>query len=476
MMGVRWAWWVLAFAGFAVRSAAQTLVPLPALSSPDHDIAIGWDGTSLYVNRIAGDFAAGPGTERRDVAARRGVGFTEFSAPERLSLSPFDVAPWGGTGAIAHVAVDAARGMAVFSARNAAGDFDLYVVHREEQGGWTVPRPLDGLNTQDQEVYPQFVRGRLVFGSDRAGGMGGYDLYAADREAAWARATGLPAPYNGPGDDVALVGAVRGDVTGGADWGPGYVASAREGSRGIDVWAVLPDEQEVATGWDYALEWRRSDGTPWEGARVRVEELGGPVRVQGVADARGWISLGGVAPEATHRVALESAGSGGGMCHLWGRNGREGPWIRLRTFRFAAGEVFVFDLLPFDRVELPEGESADLSQLVAPPRMWWVPFGVDVDQISPQAARDLVAWVTAWKSDGGWPRGLQVEVRGHADTSGSPQRNTALSMSRARAVADALTAEGIPASALVVSGAGSAEPPPAGISPRRVEVRLVWGR
>jgi outer membrane protein OmpA-like peptidoglycan-associated protein len=49
-------------------------------------------------------------------------------------------------------------------------------------------------------------------------------------------------------------------------------------------------------------------------------------------------------------------------------------------------------------------------------------------------------------------------------------------MSRARAVADALSAEGIPVTALVVSGAGSAEPPPAGISPRRVEVRLVWGR
>jgi outer membrane protein OmpA-like peptidoglycan-associated protein len=138
--------------------------------------------------------------------------------------------------------------------------------------------------------------------------------------------------------------------------------------------------------------------------------------------------------------------------------------------------VFVFDLLPFDRVELPEGESADGSQLVARPRLWWVPFGVDVDQISPQAARDLVAWVTGWKSDAGWPQGLRLEVRGHADATGSSAHNATLSMNRARAVADALSAEGIPATALVVSGAGSAEPPPAGISPRRVEVRLVWGR
>jgi outer membrane protein OmpA-like peptidoglycan-associated protein len=138
--------------------------------------------------------------------------------------------------------------------------------------------------------------------------------------------------------------------------------------------------------------------------------------------------------------------------------------------------VFVFDLLPFDRVELPDGESADASRLVSPRRMWWVPFGVDEDQISPQAAHELLAWVAEWKSAAGWPPGLQVEVRGHADTTGSSAHNATLSMNRARAVADALSSEGIPESALVVSGAGSAEPPAAGMSPRRVEVRLVWGR
>jgi outer membrane protein OmpA-like peptidoglycan-associated protein len=68
-----------------------------------------------------------------------------------------------------------------------------------------------------------------------------------------------------------------------------------------------------------------------------------------------------------------------------------------------------------------------------------------------------------------------VEVRGHADPSGGAAYNGALALRRARTVAAALAAAGVPASAVEVSSAGSDEPPPAGISPRRVEVRLVWG-
>src|SRR3954454_4780115 len=48
----------------------------------------------------------------------------------------------------------------------------------------------------------------------------------------------------------------------------------------------------------------------------------------------------------------------------------------------------------------------------------------------------------------------RIIVRGHTDTTGSPQRNKALSERRARAVADELARHGVPASAVNTEGLG----------------------
>jgi hypothetical protein len=465
--------WVGLLVVLAGRCAAQTLHALPALSSPATDLLLGFDGEVLYFGRSPAVVEG----ERLNFSAVRGVGYFEFSTPDRLELAPFSVPQWEGSGAIAHAAVDAARGMAVFSAPGKRGDLDLFVVHREAGGGWSVPRPLEGLNSPGQEVFPHFVRGRLVYGSDRPGGAGGYDLYGADREDAWSRAVALPSPFNGPGDDVALVAAAKGE---GPGWGPCYLASDRGGEGGVDLWAVLPEAGVATPGaaWEYALEWRELDGAPMDGAEVRVEEIGGPVRVRGITDGQGWIRLGEVVLDAAHRVALEpSEGTeGGGVCYLWGRQRPDKTWIRMRTFRFAAGEVFVFDLLPLDVLRLPEPVAADGSEWVGRSPAVVLPFEVDADRVTAVAAAELMRWLRVWHGPGlVWPPDVRVEVRGHADPSGGAAYNGALALRRARTVAAALAAAGVPASAVEVSSAGSDEPPPAGISPRRVEVRLVWG-
>ena len=467
--------WVGLLVVLAGRCAAQTLHALPALSSPATDLLLGFDGEALFFARATGTAAA----ERQNFSAVRGVGFLEFADPRRLELAPFAVPQWEGSGAIAHAAVDAARGMAVFSAPGMRGDLDLFVVHREAGGGWSVPRSLEGLNSPGQEVFPHFVRGQLVFGSDRAGGAGGYDLYGADREGAWSRAVALPSPYNGPGDDVALVAAAKGE---GPGWGPCYLASDRGGEGGVDLWAVLPEAGVAAPGaaWEYALEWRKLDGAPMDGAEVRVEEIGGPVRVRGTTDAQGWIRLGEVVLDAAHRVELEPGGGAvagaGGVCHLWGRQRPDGAWIRLRTFRFAAGEVFVFDVLPLDLLGLPAPTAADGSKYAGRSPLWILPFEVDEDRLTRAAAAELAKWLEQWHgSHRVWPADVRVQVRGHADPSGAAEYNGALALRRARTVAAALTIAGIPEAAVEVSSAGSDEPPAPGISPRRVEVRLVWG-
>jgi hypothetical protein len=51
----------------------------------------------------------------------------------------------------------------------------------------------------------------------------------------------------------------------------------------------------------------------------------------------------------------------------------------------------------------------------------------------------------------------EITVRGHTDTTGSPQRNEALSERRAKAVADELTRHGVPASAITTEGVGETD-------------------
>jgi len=218
-----------------------------------------------------------------------------------------------------------------------------------------------------------------------------------------------------------------------------------------------------------------------EGVAVRVEERGGPLRVRGVTDAQGWIRLGDVVLDAAHRVALEP-GAGeevraGGVVELWGRQRPDKTWIRLRTFRFAAGEVFVFDLLPLDLFQLPEPRAADASALIERKPVCVVPFEVNADRVTAAGAAELRKWLGLWQGPGNvWPSEVRVAVRGHADPTGGTAYNGALALRRARTVAAVLESAGVPAAVVEVSSAGSDEPPGPGISPRRVEVRLVWGR
>ena len=73
---------------------------------------------------------------------------------------------------------------------------------------------------------------------------------------------------------------------------------------------------------------------------------------------------------------------------------------------------------------------------------------------------------------------LQMELIGHADSSGSPRKNASLSGARARAVAGELESLGIPAAQITVRGEGSSRPIADNSTPegrarnRRVEGRL----
>ena len=89
------------------------------------------------------------------------------------------------------------------------GGTDLYRTEREltsDANDFTFPVNLgDRVNGPANEIAPSFdaSAGRLHFASDDGGGLGGYDIYAADALAGgdWSAPTNALAPLNSPADD-----------------------------------------------------------------------------------------------------------------------------------------------------------------------------------------------------------------------------------------------------------------------------------
>lgn len=82
-------------------------------------------------------------------------------------------------------------------ARPDGHDLNIWRVSRGAEG-WGKPEPLgDEVNSSAEELGPELHGGRLYFGSNRPGGLGGLDLYVAEqRGAGFAPAQALPAPIN----------------------------------------------------------------------------------------------------------------------------------------------------------------------------------------------------------------------------------------------------------------------------------------
>jgi Tol biopolymer transport system component len=125
------------------------------------------------------------------------------------------------------------------------GDFNLWVVRRLEDGSWSEPQPVPGVNSRGNDFHSAVTAdGTLYFSSDRPGGHGQYDLYRAERNA-----DGYDEPVN-LGPQINTAGEET-DVFVSPD--DGYlivVATDREGGfGGDDLWLSLHADD----GWSSLL-------------------------------------------------------------------------------------------------------------------------------------------------------------------------------------------------------------------------------
>jgi Tol biopolymer transport system component len=172
------------------------------------------------------------------------------------------VLPFSGRWSDAEAALSPDGATLVFASRRPRtgtaprADYDLWIVERSAAGGWSTPRPLDGLSTAAHELYPALTRGGtlyfarsspegsdlfraerrgdgygpaqpvaainsdrreagvwvdadervMLFDSNRAGSLGGTDIFLSCREGgAWSTPRQLAAPVNSAAQETSGV-------------------------------------------------------------------------------------------------------------------------------------------------------------------------------------------------------------------------------------------------------------------------------
>ena len=138
-------------------------------------------------------------------------------------------------------------------------DMEIWTVERDAHGNWSEPRHVPQLSSPTDEWFPNLTAdGTIYFGSDRAGGVGGTDIWRARFvNGRFQPPENLGAPVNSKGDEIEpfvsadeqvliIAARNRGDALGAYDL---YV-SQRRGGR----WDTPrhPGPPINSAGWDFA--------------------------------------------------------------------------------------------------------------------------------------------------------------------------------------------------------------------------------
>ncbi len=141
------------------------------------------------------------------------------------------------------------------------GGMDLYVVHKTADS-WSEPMNLgQGVNSTGNELFPFIdTEDNLFFSSNGKGGLGGLDIFRAERETVsnettWKTMNPMDAPFNSAYDDFAFSIDVKNTE--------GYFSSDREGGAGKDdiySWKFTPKILDVIVGAEDAATSERLSG------------------------------------------------------------------------------------------------------------------------------------------------------------------------------------------------------------------------
>ena len=234
----------------ASNATPQVLAP-DVLSTGDDEshASVFPDGHTLYFlkNTPSFDFYTIVYSELRD---------GKWSRPQ--------IAPFSGRYSDADIVFTADGRRAYFvSARPVNGqsrdDMEIWTIERDARGNWGEPRHVPELSSPTDEWFPTLTAdGTIYFGSDRAGGVGGTDIWRARFvNGKFQPPENVGAPVNSKGDEIEpfvsadeqlliIAARNRGDAVGAYDL---YVARRR--GAGWDT-PRHPGPPINSPGWDFA--------------------------------------------------------------------------------------------------------------------------------------------------------------------------------------------------------------------------------
>ncbi len=285
------------------------------------------------------------------------------------------------------------------------------------------------INTPFNEIYPHVGKdGRtLYFASDGHPGLGGYDVFRSEgRLANWQQPVNLGSPINSSYDDFSLVW-VKQDTL-------GFIASNRPGGRGRDdiytVKRILRPKIELAV---HGTVRDASTKLPIPFATVTLYEVQGDKLLP--------VDTFNTDQSAAYRFTLEP-----------------GKDYRLigNAPEYLANEVGVStkDATKSMDLEADIDIFLDRIEIARPIVLQNIYFDFDKYDIRPDAASELDRLVTLLQQN---PT-LRILIGAHTDTNGSEQYNIKLSNNRAKSVVEYLVNKGINPKRLASVGYGESQP------------------
>lgn len=341
-----------------------------------------------------------------------------WGEPALISLKPDSV-----IATIGHPALNADGSVLVFAADipGGLGGRDIWVsTFDKEKKRWTKPVNAGStINTPADEMFP-FIHadGTLYFASSGHIGMGGLDIFKADKVSAtsWANVTNMRYPINSAGDDFAIVFEREAEK--------GYFTSNRNGGKGADdIYSfILPQLQFTLQGVVKDFKSKK----PVDGATVTIVGTDGSSK-EVKTDASGFYKVD-LMPATSYVL---TAGKLGAYLNKTGKT---------TTVGFEEDKALVHDF------ELdPIAKPIDLPNIYYDLAKW---------ELRPESKVALDGLIEVLTDN---PT-IVIELGSHTDIRSSDAYNLTLSQKRAQSVVDYLIESGISADRLVAKGYGETTP------------------
>lgn len=336
----------------------------------------------------------------------------EWSAPERVILFESD------TIAVGHPAISPDEKTMYFVSSTSGGKGGKDIWYSEsESGKWGKPKNLGAeINTAGDELWP-FVHtdGTLYFSSNGHPGMGGLDIFSAQKTDGKWQVKNMQYPMNSPRDDFAIVFEREKER--------GYFSSNRVETRGKDdvfQFALPPLEYKMIV----TVKSEKSN-EPLSDVSVTVIGSDG-TNTAGSTEQNGTLTLN-LLPSTDYTLVTRKGG------FLAGR-GKE------TTYGIAENKVIekVIYMTPNDA-----------------PRLVNVFYDFGKWDLRPESLTALEELVEILRDDN---PNITIELSAHTDSRGSAEFNKDLSQKRAQSVVDFLILYGIDAERLTAVGYGKDRP------------------